>query len=78
MVEAPGEWLARLAHKADLRARAGLRRALHPRGTGDHVIDLAGNDYLGLSRHPAVLADYAACRESFNALARSLYGSAPA
>ena len=29
-------------------------------------------------RHPAVLADYTACRESFNALARSLYGSAPA
>jgi 8-amino-7-oxononanoate synthase len=56
VVEAPGDWLARLAHKADLRARAGLRRVLHPRGTGDQVIDLAGNDYLGLSRHPAVLA----------------------
>jgi 8-amino-7-oxononanoate synthase len=56
VVEAPGDWLARLALKADLRARAGLRRALHPRGTGDQVIDLAGNDYLGLSRHPAVLA----------------------
>jgi 8-amino-7-oxononanoate synthase len=56
VVEAPGDWLARLAHKADLRARAGLRRSLHPRGTGDQVIDLAGNDYLGLSRHPAVLA----------------------
>ena len=56
MVEAPGDWLARLAHKADLRARAGLRRTLYPRGTGDQVIDLAGNDYLGLSRHPAVLA----------------------
>src|SRR2546421_9367820 len=27
-----------------------------PRGTGDQVIDLAGNDYLGLSRHPAVVA----------------------
>ncbi len=56
MHEAPGDWLARLAHKADLRARAGLRRRLHPRGTGDRVIDLAGNDYLGLSRHPLVVA----------------------
>jgi 8-amino-7-oxononanoate synthase len=56
VVEVPGDWLARLAQKAELRARAGLRRALHPRGTGDQVIDLAGNDYLGLSRHPAVLA----------------------
>jgi len=65
VVEAPGEWLARLAHKADLRARAGLRRALHPRGTGDHVIDLAGNDYLGLSRHPAVLAAAAAALDGY-------------
>jgi hypothetical protein len=29
-------------------------------------------------QQPAGLADYTACRESFNALARSLYGSAPA
>lgn len=50
-----GDWQRRLAHKAGLRARAGLRRELRPRGTGDQVIDLAGNDYLGLSRHPAVL-----------------------
>jgi len=56
VVEAPGDWLERLAHKADLRARAGLRRELRPRGTGDQVIDLAGNDYLGLSRHPMVVA----------------------
>jgi 8-amino-7-oxononanoate synthase len=51
-----GDWQRRLAHRARLRARAGLRRELRPRGTSDHVIDLAGNDYLGLSRHPAVLA----------------------
>src|SRR2546429_2873569 len=67
MVDDPGDWQERLAHKAadwqerlaykaGLRARAGLRRELRPRGTGDHVIDLAGNDYLGLSRHPLVLA----------------------
>jgi hypothetical protein len=29
-------------------------------------------------RQPAGLADYTACRESFHALARALYGSAPA
>jgi hypothetical protein len=29
-------------------------------------------------QQPAGLADYTACRESFNALARALYGSAPA
>jgi 8-amino-7-oxononanoate synthase len=56
VVDAPDDWLTRLAHKAELRSRAGLRRRLAPRGTGDNVIDLAGNDYLGLSRHPAVLA----------------------
>jgi 8-amino-7-oxononanoate synthase len=56
VVDAPEEWLTRLRHKAELRARAGLRRRLAPRGTGDQVIDLAGNDYLGLSRHPAVVA----------------------
>ncbi len=56
MRDAPGDWLARLARKSGLRARAGLRRELRPRGTDDQVIDLAGNDYLGLSRHPAVLA----------------------
>jgi hypothetical protein len=29
-------------------------------------------------QRPAGLADYTACRESFNALGRALYGSAPA
>jgi len=56
MANDPGDWQERLARKAQLRARAGLRRELRPRGTGDGMIDLAGNDYLGLSRHPAVLA----------------------
>ncbi|WP_374728239.1 aminotransferase class I/II-fold pyridoxal phosphate-dependent enzyme [Catenuloplanes atrovinosus] len=42
--------------KAGLRARAGLTRRLRPRGASDGIIDLAGNDYLGLSRHPRVVA----------------------
>jgi 8-amino-7-oxononanoate synthase len=49
-------WLAALDRRAQLRAKAGLTRRLRPRGAADTVTDLAGNDYLGLSRHPAVLA----------------------
>lgn len=41
---------------AAARARAGLERTLRPRGTASSVLDLASNDYLGLSRHPEVLA----------------------
>ncbi|MEU7872757.1 8-amino-7-oxononanoate synthase [Dactylosporangium sp. NPDC049140] len=52
------EWLSGLEDAAAAREAAGLRRELRPRGAAeaDPVIDLAGNDYLGLSRHPAVLA----------------------
>ncbi|GAA2603311.1 8-amino-7-oxononanoate synthase [Dactylosporangium fulvum] len=52
------EWLSALDDEAAARQAAGLRRELRPRGAGadDPVIDLAGNDYLGLSRHPEVLA----------------------
>ncbi|HET8682323.1 MAG TPA: 8-amino-7-oxononanoate synthase, partial [Micromonosporaceae bacterium] len=49
-------YLDRLAEKARQRARAGLRRELRPRAATDLAVDLAGNDYLGLARHPAVLA----------------------
>jgi 8-amino-7-oxononanoate synthase len=44
-----------LADRADARRAAGLRRSLHPRQADAAVIDLAGNDYLALSRHPAVV-----------------------
>lgn len=50
------DWLAALDRRAELRARAGLTRRLCPRTATDPVIDLAGNDYLGLARDPAVLA----------------------
>lgn len=50
------DWLRRLERRAELRAAAGLTRELRPRGPRDDVIDLAGNDYLGLARHPAVVA----------------------
>lgn len=47
----------RLGRKANLRAKAGLTRTVRTRAD---AIDLAGNDYLGLSRHPAVLTAAAA------------------
>lgn len=56
MREEAGGWSARLARKAELRERAGLARSLRPRPVDDPVIDLAGNDYLGLARHPEVVA----------------------
>ena len=51
----PLDWLE--PHAARRRA-AGLRRALTPRPAGEvePVLDLAGNDYLGLSRDPRVVA----------------------
>jgi len=46
------------------RVEAGLRRRVRPRASGDGGLDLAGNDYLGLSRHHAVVAaSVAATRE---------------
>ncbi len=38
------------------RRAAGLRRELRPRDASDPMIDLASNDYLGLVRHPEVVA----------------------
>ena len=49
-------WLATLERRRELRARAGLTRRLRPRAPDEPVIDLAGNDYLGLTRHPEVVA----------------------
>ncbi|SCL32799.1 8-amino-7-oxononanoate synthase [Micromonospora pallida] len=48
------DWLATLERRAELRAKAGLTRRLRPRSADDAVIDLAGNDYLGLATHPEV------------------------
>ncbi|BCK56972.1 8-amino-7-oxononanoate synthase [Nocardia wallacei] len=41
--------------RAGERVRAGLRRELRARGPQAGPIDLASNDYLGLSRHPEVV-----------------------
>ena len=47
-----GEWLSETAAS---RRAIGLRRELLPRLPADAVLDLAGNDYLGLSRDPSVV-----------------------
>jgi 8-amino-7-oxononanoate synthase len=46
--------LAWLRAAAEARSAAGLRRVLQPRNADDAVLDLAGNDYLGLARDPRV------------------------
>ncbi|GAA2485309.1 8-amino-7-oxononanoate synthase [Streptomyces thermolineatus] len=47
----PFDWLD---EQAEARRRAGLLRTLTPRPAASPLLDLAGNDYLGLTRHPAV------------------------
>ncbi|WP_413803518.1 8-amino-7-oxononanoate synthase [Streptomyces iranensis] len=46
------DWIDR---RTQLRRRAGLTRQLRPRPADEPVLDLAGNDYLGLVRHPRVV-----------------------
>lgn len=54
MVPGRSLWQQWLDDEARAREAAGLRRTLRPRTADDGVLDLAGNDYLGLSRHPIV------------------------
>lgn len=48
----PLAWLAEVAQQ---REQAGLRRSLRPRPAVATELDLASNDYLGLSQHPDVI-----------------------
>ncbi len=48
----PLSWLDEVERQ---RRQAGLRRALRPRPAVGMEVDLASNDYLGLSRHPEVI-----------------------
>lgn len=48
-------WSDWLAEQAAAREAAGLTRRLRSRGPDDAVVDLAGNDYLGLSRDERVV-----------------------
>ena len=58
-------WLDALEGSARTRAKAGLTRELRPRAAGDQVVDLAGNDYLGLATHPAVVAAAASALSAY-------------
>ncbi|MEE1755431.1 8-amino-7-oxononanoate synthase [Streptomyces sp. SP18CS02] len=51
MPQAPFDWTDAEARR---RADAGLVRTLRPRPAEPDVLDLASNDYLGLTRHPAI------------------------
>jgi 8-amino-7-oxononanoate synthase len=60
--------LERFRRAAAERAAVGLRRALRPRPAGgDGLLDLAGNDYLGLSRDPRVIAGAVAAARRWGA-----------
>ncbi|MFD0024283.1 8-amino-7-oxononanoate synthase [Streptomyces sp. NPDC058382] len=50
---APFDWIDDEARR---RADAGLVRTLRPRPAETELLDLASNDYLGLTRHPEVTA----------------------
>ncbi|AXK33796.1 8-amino-7-oxononanoate synthase [Streptomyces armeniacus] len=52
---------------AEQRRRAGLARTLRPRPADSPLLDLAGNDYLGLSRHPGVTGAAAAAARRWGA-----------
>ena len=53
--------------QAAAREEAGLTRRLFASDTAGPMIDLAGNDYLGLSRHPRVVAGAVAAAERYGA-----------
>ncbi|MFF4183150.1 8-amino-7-oxononanoate synthase [Streptomyces sp. NPDC001691] len=53
MPRAPFDWID---GESERRERAGLVRTLRPRAADQDLLDLASNDYLGLTRHPVVTA----------------------
>jgi 8-amino-7-oxononanoate synthase len=59
--------LAWLDPHAARRRAAGLRRELAPRAAAEPVLDLAGNDYLGLSRDPRVVEGAVAAARTWGA-----------
>jgi 8-amino-7-oxononanoate synthase len=56
-----------LAEQAQQREDAGLTRRLVARHPSEPVIDLAGNDYLGLARHPRVVEGAVAAAQEYGA-----------
>ncbi|MFE3945424.1 8-amino-7-oxononanoate synthase [Streptomyces sp. NPDC059118] len=60
----PFDWIDAEARR---RADAGLVRALRPRPAASGLLDLASNDYLGLTRHPEVTAAAAGAARGWGA-----------
>lgn len=60
-------WETWLAEQASQREAAGLRRTLRPRPAPDDLVDLAGNDYLGLSQDPRVIEAAAGATKTWGA-----------
>ncbi|MGW3402865.1 8-amino-7-oxononanoate synthase [Streptomyces zhihengii] len=60
----PFDWIDEEARR---RERLGLVRTLRPRGAGSTALDLAGNDYLGLTRRPEVTEAAAAAARRWGA-----------
>lgn len=63
-VSQPLSWLD---HNESQRRAAGLRRSLRPRPAVEAAIDLASNDYLGLSAHPEVIEGAVAALRTWGA-----------
>jgi len=63
----PPHPLAWLGPHAARRREAGLRRELAPRAPAQPLLDLAGNDYLGLSRDPRVVEGAVAAARTWGA-----------
>ncbi|MEU0642402.1 8-amino-7-oxononanoate synthase [Streptomyces umbrinus] len=64
MSGSPFEWID---EQARARHRAGLVRTLRPRPAYSPLLDLAGNDYLGLARHPEVTEAAASAARTWGA-----------
>ncbi|MFC5723428.1 8-amino-7-oxononanoate synthase [Streptomyces gamaensis] len=64
MPQDPFDWID---EQHERRRAAGLVRTLRPRPAQERVTDLAGNDYLGLARHPEVTEAAAAAARRWGA-----------
>ncbi|MFI9583318.1 8-amino-7-oxononanoate synthase [Streptomyces sp. NPDC052236] len=64
MPQDPFDWIDDEARR---RAHAGLVRTLRPRAAESELLDLAGNDYLGLTRRPEITEAAAAAARRWGA-----------
>ncbi len=59
--------MSRVQDMLSARRAAGLHRVLRPRSADEDLLDLAGNDYLGLARDPRVTAAAASSAQEWGA-----------